>query len=103
LDAIYCGRWVSFGRNSTDSIRKILNPLNNAISSPNAFYGYDLVIYGYSKSFADESSHPDKIEYRFLMPQDAVRKYKEKDISGQQLLDASVILMNDERIELKLQ
>jgi hypothetical protein len=86
-----------------DSIRKILNPLNENISNPKTFYGYDLIIYGNTKSFAEESALPEKIEYRFLIPQDTVRRYKDKDISGQQVLDASVILMNDERIELKLQ
>lgn len=86
-----------------DSIRKILNPLNDNISNPKAFYGYDLIIYGYTKSFADESASAEKIEYRFLIPQNTVKRYKDKDISGQQLLDASVILMNDERIDLKLQ
>ncbi|MEQ1838436.1 MAG: hypothetical protein ABL858_08930, partial [Candidatus Nitrotoga sp.] len=60
-------------------------------------------IYGHMKSFADKAAVSEKIEYRFLIPQEIVKKYKDKDISGQQLLDASVILMNDERIELKLQ
>lgn len=86
-----------------DSIRKILNPLNENISNPKSFYGYDLTIYGYTKSFAEKDTLPEKIEYRFLIPQEIVRHYKEKDISGQQVLDSSVILMNDERIELKLQ
>jgi hypothetical protein len=86
-----------------DSIRKILNPLNENISNPKLFHGYDLIIYGYSKSFGEKDASPEKIEYRFLIPQDTVRRYKDKDISGQQVLDASVILMNDERIELKLQ
>lgn len=86
-----------------DSIRKILNPLNENISNPKSFYGYDLTIYGYTKSFAEKDASPEKIEYRFLIPQETVRRYKDKDISGQQVLDSSVILMNDERIELKLQ
>lgn len=86
-----------------ESLRKVLNPLNDHISNPKAFYGYDMIINGYSKSFTDKNAVAEKIEYRFLMPQDAVRRYKNKDISGQQLLDASVILMNDERIDMKLQ
>lgn len=86
-----------------ESIRKILNPLNDNISNPKAFYGYDLIIYGYTKNFADERASGEKVEYRFLIPQNTVKRYKDKDISGQQLLDASVILMNDERIDLKLQ
>ncbi len=86
-----------------DSIRKILNPLNENISNSKAFFGYDLIIYGNTKSFAEKDASSEKIEYRFLIPQESVRRYKEKDLSGQQLLDASVILMNDERIDLKLQ
>lgn len=86
-----------------DSIRKILNPLNENISNPKTFFGYDLIIYGYTKSFAEKYGSPEKIEYRFLIPQNVVKQYKDKDISGQQLLDGSVILMNDERIDLKLQ
>jgi hypothetical protein len=86
-----------------DSLRKVLNPLNEFISNPKSFYGYDLIIDGYSKNFGEKYATPSKTEYRFLMPQDAVRKYKDKDLSGQQLLDASVILMDDERIDMKLQ
>lgn len=86
-----------------ESVRKILNPLNEDISNSRSFYGYDLVVYGYTKDFSKEYAFSDKIEYRFLMPQESVRRYKNKDISGQQLLDASIILMNDERIDLKLQ
>lgn len=86
-----------------DSLRKILNPLNDNVSNPKNFYGYDMLIIGKSRSFANEYSTPTRTEYRFLMPQEAVRKYKDKDISGQQLLDASVLLMDDERIDMKLQ
>lgn len=86
-----------------DSVRKILNPLNENVSNPKTFYGYDLKVVGQSRSFAEKYSLPSGTEYRFLMPQDAVKKYKDKDISGQQLLDASVLLMDDERIEMKLQ
>ena len=86
-----------------DSIRKILNPLNEYTVSSKLIYGFDLVVLGYVKNFADKDEEREQIQYRFLIPQDSVRRYKEKDISGQQLLDAAIILMNDERIELKLQ
>lgn len=86
-----------------ETIRKVLNPLNDNIAAPKAYYGYDIVVYGHTKSFADEYATADKVEYRFLMPEAAVRRYKDKDISGQGLLDASVELMNDERVEYKLQ
>lgn len=86
-----------------ETVRKVLNPLNDSIAAPRAYFGYDLVVYGHTKSFADKYAVPTKVEYRFLMPEASVRRYKDKDISGQALLDASVLLMDDERIELKLQ
>lgn len=84
-------------------VRKILTPLNDNISNPKLFFGYDLTVKGYTKSFADKYATGQPINYRYLMPEGTVRKYKNKDISGQQLLNESVILMDDERIELKLQ
>ncbi|MDP1816779.1 MAG: hypothetical protein Q8K92_20160, partial [Leadbetterella sp.] len=86
-----------------DVIRKILSPFNEYIGNSNLFYGYDITVVGHTKSFAEEYATSKAVEYRFLMPEGVVRKYKNKDISGQQVLDQSVILMDDERIELKLQ
>lgn len=84
-------------------IRKVLSPLNEHVAVSNLFYGYDLTVVGHTKSFADKYAIGKPIEYRFMIPEKIVRQYKNKDISGQQVLDASVILMDDERIELKLQ
>lgn len=86
-----------------ETVRKVLNPLNDNIAAPKAYYGYDIVVYGHTKSFAEKYAVADKVEYRFLLPETAVRRYKEKDISGQALLDAGVQLMDDERVEFKLQ
>lgn len=86
-----------------ETVRKILNPLNENIAAAKAYYGYDIVIYGHTKSFAEKYAVADKVEYRFLLPEAAVRRYKEKDISGQALLDAGVQLIDDERVEFKLQ
>lgn len=86
-----------------DIVRKILNPLNDNLALVKELYGYDLVINGYTKSIADEKASNTKIEYRFYIPKDIVAKYKNKDISGQQLLDNSIILMDDERVDFKLQ
>jgi len=83
-------------------IRKISIPLN-IIGRLDLFYGYDLTVIGYTKSFAEEDSTVETIEYRFLIPVETVSNYKNQDISGQQVLDKSIILMDNERIELKLQ
>ena len=84
-------------------VRKILNPLNDNLSKSDLFYGYDITVIGYTKSFVDEYALSKKIVYQFMIPKQTVSKYKNKDITGQQVLDQSIILMDDERIELKLQ
>lgn len=86
-----------------ETVRKLLNPLNDHIAAPKAYFGYDIVVYGYTKNLTEKYATPTKIEYRFLLPESAVRRYKEKDISGQALLDAGVQLIDDERVEFKLQ
>lgn len=86
-----------------DVIRKILTPLNNNISDPKRFYGYDITVIGHTRSFADDNAQSKPLEYRFYIPESAVRSYKDKDLSGQQLIDKSIILLDDERIDLKLQ
>lgn len=84
-------------------IRKILSPLNDYIGDSELFYGYDLAVTGHTKSFAEETAVSEDIEYRFMIPESIVSKYKDKDISGQQVLDSSIILMDDERVEFRLQ
>jgi hypothetical protein len=84
-------------------VRKIMNPLNDFISDPAKFYGYDIIVIGNTKDFSEKYARSTPIEYKFYIPEAAVKSYKAKDISGQQLIDKSVILMNDERIDLKLQ
>jgi hypothetical protein len=84
-------------------IRKILNPLNEHISAPQLFYGYNIVVTGYTKTLTDKYAVPESIDYQFIIPQEIVKQYKNQDISGQTVLDSSIILMDNERIELKLQ
>jgi len=84
-------------------IRKILDPLNSLVGNSNAFYGYDLVVFGHTRNFTEDFTIDENIKYRFLISKSVAKSYKNNDISGQQLLDSSVILMNGERIELNLQ
>lgn len=86
-----------------DVIRKVLSPLNDFISD-DTFYGYDITVIGYTKNFTeDKYGKGTAIHYRYLLPQSAVKSYKDKDISGQQLVDKSIVLMDDERVDIKLQ
>ena len=84
-------------------VRKILTPLNKYVNVSDIFYGYNLIVIGQYKNFLHENDKAKIIEYQFMIPANIVKQYKNKDISGQQVLDGSVILMDDERIQLKLQ
>ena len=86
-----------------ETVRKILNPLNEKISDPKSFYGYNIIVNTKVKSFSDKYAVGESLRYEFMMPQHVVRSYKEKNISGQKLIDESVIILNDERIDLKFQ
>jgi hypothetical protein len=64
--------------------------------------GYDIAVSSTKGNFVDSSVPAKRVNFRFYFPKTLVAKYKDKDISGQQLLDGSVILLNDDRVDLKL-
>ena len=65
--------------------------------------GVNLRVTGYTKDFGDKYANSIPVKYDFIMNKETIRKYKDKDITSQKLLDESVILMDNERIELRLQ
>jgi len=83
-------------------VRKILNVVAPAVSTL-PMDGYYFMIQTAagdpSKKYADKKI----LAYRFYLPKQAVRQYNDKVLTGQQLIDASVVLLNNERIDLKLQ
>lgn len=87
----------------TEAVRDTLIPLSENIGDSKMFYGYEFKVIGYMKNFAYEYETAKPIEYSFLIPANVINKYKNRDITGQQVLDASTILMENQRIELKLQ
>ena len=86
-----------------DVIREAMTFINKYVSKDNSFFGYDFIIIGFTKNFSSEYSVNMPMIYRFMIPETIARKYKDKDISGQKVLDYSIILMGEDRIELKLQ
>ncbi len=84
-------------------VRKLLNPLNANLSKSQDVAGYCIVIQSKSKSFIDEKSISKDLVYKYYLLKTEVTNYKNNDITGQQLVDKSIILLNDERIDLKFQ
>jgi hypothetical protein len=83
-----------------DVIRKLINLNSKTLEESNQFHGYDLSV---TNALILDVPVFREIEYRFIIPKDIAKKYANKDITGQKMLDSSVILMDGERIELKLQ
>ena len=65
--------------------------------------GYDITVMSMKQNFAERHGDLKAVKYRFYFPRQLVAKHQDKDISGQQLLDGSIILLNDDRVDLKLQ
>jgi hypothetical protein len=84
-------------------VRKVLTPLNENLGGYTNFFGYKLVINTTERNFGESINSGKELEYIFYMSQKSVMAYKNLDITGQQLIDASVILLDGERIDLKLQ
>lgn len=84
-------------------IRKILTPLNSHLNTLDNFNGYDISVKTYYRSFLDKQKEASKLQFRFVIPKETVKRYKNSDITGQGVLDESIILLDDERIELRLQ
>lgn len=81
-------------------IRKAISTLATNFDEPEFIYGYDLSVTTYLQDFVDRSEAAKKMEYRFLIPLEVAKQYKDKDITGRQLAERSIILLNDERITL---
>lgn len=83
-------------------IRKLLDPMAAAVTEL-AVDGYDISVLVKRENFVDKTRPATFMSYRFYLPRATVQSYKDKDITGQQLIDASVILRDEERIDLRLQ
>jgi hypothetical protein len=85
-----------------DVVRKML--LQMAVTAADVKAdGYDITVLSTKKSFVDNQSIAKPINFHFYFPKQLVAKYQDKDISAQQLLDGSITLLNDDRVDLKLQ
>jgi hypothetical protein len=54
------------------------------------------------KSFLDELARPSRDVLQLYVPLDLARRFQDADITSQQLIDGSVVLLNDNRIQVSL-
>lgn len=82
-------------------VRKLLDPIASASNSL-LVDGYKLTVRTQKSNFVDKASPTEYLKYDFFMPKDLVRQYKQSDISGQKLVNGSIVLLDGERIDLDL-
>ena len=66
-------------------------------------YGCNIDIVSSASNFLHKAETFETLTYQFFIPKEKAAEYSRKDITGQDLIDASVVLLNDERVEIKLQ
>jgi hypothetical protein len=82
---------------------KVVRPgirLLSDILSANKTSGIAFSIVSSEKSFVSEND-PSWVKYQFYLPKKQILQYVNDDITGQELADASYILVDGERIELR--
>jgi hypothetical protein len=70
--------------------------------------GYKIAVYAERRSFYKEAPKVDdpskeSLALEVYMPKDIVHQYKNDEITGQSLINSSVVLLNGERIDVKMQ
>lgn len=82
-------------------VRKTLKTLVSASGSL-PVDGFKISVKTQKSNFADNFSPTEWLEYDYYFPKSLVAKYVEADISGQALVNGSIVLLNGERIDLDL-
>ena len=76
-----------------------LKDLLDQVPADAAFDGYDITVLNQLGS--DPRASSEAVE--FVCPRDAMRQFVDADITNQQLIDESIVLVNGVRIALNLQ
>lgn len=91
------------GADVFDDVVKKLLLVMGVTSSELGVDGYSISVASTKQGFGDLEGPVKPVNFEFYFPKKLVESYLDRDISGQKLLDGSVILLNDDRVDLKLQ
>ena len=81
-------------------IAHLIRPILSYFKTARDFDGVD---FSTTIRLGKDSSSESKLAVEYIFPLSALRSYENYDCTGQQLLDASFILVNGERVSLNLQ
>lgn len=83
-------------------VTKNLSALYAYTGDLGGFFGYNFEVTAYVKDFSKKYGDTKSIQFEFLIPKQSALKFCDKDISRQSLLDQSIVIMDNERIDVKL-
>jgi hypothetical protein len=84
-----------------DAIRGIFREIRSCCLNNN-LYGYNVNFSTSQKDFSNKYTVPHDLTYNFFFPKKYLLKYIEQEISGQSLLDESIVLINEDRVNIQL-
>jgi hypothetical protein len=84
-----------------ESVRPLLGAMAS-LANTDAFDGVDIVMEAPLKDPSGKSVAARWLEYRFVVPNVSARRFKNQQITAQQLIDQSTVFLGNERIDLKL-
>jgi hypothetical protein len=91
------------GKMFDDYVVNIISDNKNTFENKYPFSGYDIAISTNGEDFLNKGTTREQLVYRFLVYKGEIELYKSKKITGQQVLNSSVILLNEKRIQINLQ
>lgn len=84
-----------------ENVYSLIKNVNDFISFEKNKIGLCINIDFYSESFLEKNSSPKKYQVNFYFGDDVLKKYLIKDISRQELLSKSTVLLNEDKIDIK--
>lgn len=82
-------------------VYRLIKEVNDYVFFDKNKLGFCVNIIFYLKNFLDDNTNIKKYEIKCYFINDALKKYLLKDISRQELLLKTTILLNDDKIDVK--
>jgi hypothetical protein len=84
-------------------VKKLAKEILTSFKNQETIAGFIFKVTYSAKDFLKKEESPRMVVNEFVLPKEACRKYANLDITNQDLIDQSIVLVDGERIALNLQ
>jgi hypothetical protein len=84
-------------------VKKLAKKLSTDFKKQDEIEGFIFNVTYTNKDFLENYDVPRIVTNEFILPKDACRRYADLDITNQDLINQSIVLVDGERISLNLQ